>query len=251
MNKRIIIIAVALAAVLALAGCTPSAGTSADKGSVVVELGENIQNQNKLTVTGTGTVKIMPDVAYVTIGVITNDADAAVAQQNNRQAMNAIFEALKKQGLTDDDMRTTNYSTYPRYDYDTNKVTSYEVSNMVELTITDIDNVGKYIDVASENGANTAYPVRFSLLDQSGPYNQALELAMTTASGKAQAIISASGNEIVGTLSIQENSNGYTAYERYDDMADSAVAEDMGAPTPITAGELEISATVTVIYEIN
>jgi uncharacterized protein YggE len=214
---------------------------------VVVELGENIANQNTLTVTGTGTVKIMPDVAYVTIGVTTNDADAAKAQQQNKDAMNAIFDALKKEGLTDDDMRTTSYTTYPRYNYDTNEVTSYEVSNMVELTIADIDNVGKYIDIASENGANTAYPVAFSLLNQSGPYNQALELAMTSASGKAQAIISASGNEIVATLSIQENSYGYAVYAR-DEMA--AMDTD-AASTPISAGELEIAATVTVVYEIN
>ena len=251
MNKKIIIIAVALAAVLALAGCAPSISTPADKGSVVVELGENIENQNKLTVTGTGTVKIMPDVAYVTIGVVTNDADAAKAQQSNRETMNDIFDALKKEGLTEDDMRTTNYSTYPRYNYDTNMVTSYEVSNMVELTITDIDNVGKYIDIAAENGANTAYPVQFSLQDKSGPYNQALGLAMTTASGKAQAIISASGNEIIGTLSIQENSYGYTAYNQYDTTADMAMDDTAYAPTPITAGELEITATVTVVYEIN
>ncbi len=251
MNKRVAILGLALAIVLIFAGCAPSLSVPADKGSVVVELGENIQNQNKLTVTGTGTIKIMPDVAYVTIGVVTNDTDAAKAQQSNRETMNKIFEALKKEGLTEDDMRTTNYSTYPRYNYDTNKVTSYEVTNMVELTITDIDNVGKYIDIAAENGANTAYPVNFSLLDQSSPYNQALELAMTTASGKAQAIISASGNEIIDTLSIQENSYGYTAYDKYEATADMAMDDAASAPTPITAGELEISATVTVVYEIN
>lgn len=249
MNKKIIITALAIMMVLALAGCNPAVSTTADNGKVVVELGDNIANQNTLTVTGTGTVKIMPDVAYVTIGVTTNDADAASAQQQNRDAMNAIFDALKKAGLTDDDMRTTSYTTYPRYNYDTNEVTSYEVSNMVELTIADIDNVGKYIDIAAENGANTAYPVTFSLLDQNSPYNQALGIAMTTASDKAQAIISASGNEIVATISIQENSYGYTAYAR-DEMAAMDTA-DAGASTPISAGELEITATVTVVYEIN
>jgi len=120
---------------------------------------------------------------------------------------------------------------------------------MVELTITDIDNVGKYIDIAAENGANTSYAVNFSLLDKSQPYNDALVLAVTVAKGKADAIATASGNTIIGTLSISETSFGFATYERYDVAA--ADSDFGGSPTPITSGELEITANITVIYEID
>ncbi|MBT3319923.1 MAG: SIMPL domain-containing protein [Clostridia bacterium] len=259
MKTKIVIVALVLIVALAMVGCVPIVKEATEKpstenygkDSIIVELGENVQTKSELSVTGAGSIKVMPDVAYVTVGVTTNHKNAATAQSQNKDAMNAIFAALKEAGLSDDDMRTTNYSTTPRYNYDTQSITAYEVRNMVELTITDIDNVGKYIDIAAENGANTSYPVNFSLLDQSGPYNEALKLAMTTAMGKAEAIISASGNTIVGTLRISENSFGYVAYEKYDMVADVAMDEMAGAPTPITAGELEITANVTVVYEIN
>lgn len=247
MKKKILIVGLVIVLALALTGCAVEAAGS-DNGKIVVELGENVQMQNKLTVQGNGSIKVMPDVAYVTVGVTTNNKEANEAQNENKQIMTAVFDALKKAGLTDDDMRTTNYSTYPMYDYEANEVTSYEVRNMVELTIKDIDNVGKYMDIAAENGANTAYSVRFSILDESGPYNEALKLAMKTAKTKADAIISASGNKILSTLNISENSYGYVSYDRYqmNDEADFG----KGATTPITAGELEVTANVTVVYEI-
>jgi uncharacterized protein YggE len=258
MKSKIIILALVLIVALAMVGCVPiktevSAKPTAESGkdSIIVELGENVQTKNELTVSGVGSIKVMPDVAYVTIGVTTINKNAATAQSQNREAMNAIFDALKAEGLTEDDMRTTNYSTSPNYNYETQKITSYEVRNMVELTITDIDNVGKYIDIAANNGANTSYPVSFSLQDESGPYNEALKLAMSTAMSKADAIVSASGNSIVGTLSISEVSYGYAQYEKYD-LAMATMADDAaGAPTPITAGELEITANITVVYEID
>lgn len=247
MKKKIVIVGLVVVLAVALAGCAVEA-TGSDDGKIVVELGENVQTQNKLTVQGNGSIKVMPDVAYVTIGLTTNNKDAKEAQSENKETMNAVLEALKEEGLTDDDMRTTSYSTYPMYDYEANEITSYEVRNMVEITIKDIDNVGKYLDIAAENGANTAYSVRFSIQDESGPYNQALMLAMETAKAKADAIVSASGNSIVSTLSISENSYGYVSYDRYDM---NEAAEYGKAATPITAGELEITANVTVVYEID
>lgn len=246
MKKKIVIVGLVIVLVVALAGCAVEA-TGSDDGKIVVELGENVQTQNKLTVQGNGTIKVMPDVAYATIGLTTNNKDAQEAQSENKKIMNAVFDALKKAGLTDEDMRTTSYSTHPMYDYEDNEVTSYEVRNMVEITIKDIDNVGKYLDIAAESGANTAYSVRFSIQDESGPYNEALKLAMETAKTKADSIVAASGNSIVSTLSISENSYGYVSYDRYE-----MEAADYGkAATPITAGELEITANVTVVYEID
>jgi uncharacterized protein YggE len=255
MKSKIFITALVLILALALVGCVPFAqvteeqGTDSDEDKIIVELSDNAQTKNELSVSGRGVIKVMPNVAYVTIGVTTINKKATTAQSQNRDAMNAIFDALKAAGLTDDDLRTTNFSTSPMYNYETQSITSYEVINMVELTIKDIDNVGKYIDIAAEKGANTAYPVRFSLLDESGPYNEALKLAMTTAMNKAQSIIAASGNTIIATLRISENSYGFVAYDKYN-TADVAMAEGVRAPTPISAGELEITAEVSVVFEI-
>lgn len=250
MKNKIIGLTFILVLVIALTGCAVApaqSGQNSDK--IVVELGENISTANKLTVSATGSIKVMPDVAYITVGVKTQNKDMKKAQQDNKAKMNQLFDAMKKQGLTEDDMRTTNYSAYPMYDYKNGKntITGYEVTNMVEITIKDIDSVGEFLDIAADSGANTSYPIDFSLLDQSEHYNEALKDAVTQAKTKAETIATAGGYQIVGTLEITEGSYGYYPDRKYFAM-DDAEAED--AATPITAGELEVTANITVIFEI-
>ena len=145
-------------------------------------------------------------------------------------------------------MRTTSYSAYPNYNYynDTKEVASYEVTNLAELTIRDIDSVGDYLDIAVDNGANLTYSIRFSLLDESAYYNDALTDAMAKARSKADAIAEAGEYTIIGTLEVTEGSTYYSAYYSYD----VAEAEDDSASTPITTDELEVTANITIVYEI-
>lgn len=250
MKNKYIVLTIILVLVLALTGCAVApaqSGQNSDK--IVVELGENIATANKLTVSATGSVKVMPDVAYITVGVKTQNKDMKKAQSDNKEKMNQLFEDMKNQGLTEDDMRTTNYSAYPLYDYENGKntITGYEVTNMVEITIKDIDKVGEYLDIAADSGANTAYPINFSLLNQNEHYNEALKDAVTKAKTKAETIAAAGEYQIIGTLEITEGSYGYYPDRKYMAM-DEAEAE--GASTPITAGELEVTANITVIFEI-
>ena len=189
----------------------------------------------------------MPDVAYVTVGVTTQNKKTKDAQSNNKETMNALYAALKAAGLTEDDLRTVSYSVYPMYDYSNgSKITGYEVTNMIELTIKDIDSIGDYIDIAAATGANTNYSINFDLLDESGVYNEALADAMSKAKSKADTLASAGGYEIINTLEITEGQNSYpTSYAEY-----SRAADDEKASTTISAGQMEITASITVVYQI-
>ncbi|MGI5850281.1 MAG: SIMPL domain-containing protein [Christensenellales bacterium] len=257
-NKSIctVIAIIVLAAALTFAGCSAipaakSSGSNSSGGitSSIVAVGPdgNIITANKLTVSATGSTKVMPDVAYVTVGVITQGKDIKKAQSENKKMMNVMFDALKKAELTDDDIRTTNYSVYPIYDYKngSGKILRYEVTNMVELTINNIDNIGDYIDIAADSGANTSYAITFDLLDKNEHYNTALADALNKAKSKADTIALTGGYTIVDTLEITENSN---IYQPYRDYAEAAMADE--DTTPISAGELEVTAKITVIYEI-
>lgn len=214
-----------------------------------VDINGNEILANKMTVSAAGIKKVMPDVAYVTVGATTQNKSMSKAQSQNRDIMNALNEALKAGGLTDDDIKTVNYSVNPMYDYTTGtgKISGYEVTNMIQLTIKDIDKAGDYIDIAAANGANTNYSINFDLLDSTGYYNEALADAVTKAKGKADAIAKAGGYEITGTLEISESQAYYTPEYREYEAAPAAAAE---APTPVAAGLLEISANVTVVYQI-
>lgn len=245
--KRIIITVMTVAVfVMALSGC---AVKSDRDGSGLITLGENEKEPKSITVSAQGTIKVMPDVAYVSVGVITQDADMQKAQDNNAQAMNAMFEALKSAGLTDDDMRTTQYNAYPIYDYssETKTIVSYEVTNQAELTIKGIDRVGEIIDIAVKNGANMTSAIRFALLDEQSSYNDALKLAVEAAKAKADTLAQAGGVNIIGTLQMMENSIGGQISRQYD-MA--AADEQLAGSTPISASDLDIQASVTITYEI-
>ncbi len=246
MLKRIILSAmIALVIALALSGCAVRQDRD---GTGLITVGESAKEPKSITVSAQGTVKVMPDVAYVTVGVTTQDADMQKAQANNAQAMNAMFDALKSAGLTDDDMRTTQYNAYPIYDYssDSKKIVSYEVTNQVELTIKDIDRVGEVIDIAVNNGANMTNSISFGLLDEQRSYNDALKLAVDAAAVKAETLAQAGGVKIVGTLKMTENTSGGQIFREYAEMP----ADEAAGVTPISASDLDIQAGVTVTYEI-
>ena len=257
MTKKIVILALVALCVFALAACRISTDETADTETdadstgnrIVVEMGDNVVSAHTLTVTATGSVSVMPDVAYITAGVMTQNADMATAQSDNKDVMNGLWDALKAAGLTEDDMRTIDYSAYPMYDYsdDREVITGYQVTNTVQLTINDIDSVGEFLDIAAENGANTRYSIQFTLQDEDAYYNDALADAMTVAKSKADAIAAAGGHEIKGTLEIVEGSSSYyVTRSSYDVTADEAEAA-----TPITTSELDVTAQVTIVYEIN
>ncbi len=244
--KRIILPVMALAIILlALSGCV--ARPQGD-GTGLVSVVNDDTIQKSISVSAQGVVKVMPDVAYVTVGVTTQDADMQVAQDNNGQMMNAMFEALKSAGLTDDDMRTSQYNAYPLYNYSsgTNEIVSYEVNNQVVLTIRNIDRVGEIIDIAVTNGANMTHSISFGLLDEQSSYDDALKLAVEAAKAKAETLAEAGGVKITGTLQMTENTIGGQIYREYE----MAAAEDSSGATPISTGDLEIQASVTVVYEI-
>ena len=249
-NKRWLVPAGAgLVLVLILTGC--SINPESDVPQQITVYTEEAENKNTVAVSATGTVEVMPDIAYVTAGVVTQDEDATQAQQGNSDAMNALFDALKAAGLTEDDIDTTGYSVYPMssYDYDTgeSEIYAYEVTNTVRIAVRDLARVGEIIDIAGGSGANTNFSITFTLENKDAFYNDALTKAMAEARAKADTLAEAGGFTIAGVLTVSEG--GYNDYPVYEY---AAVADEEGAyrETPISAGELDVSASITVVYEI-
>ena len=240
---------------VSLAGCAAAPVVSgeqqqadAENKQIVVKLEkDDDESAEKITVSANGTVKVTPDVAYTTVGVVTQKKKMQDAQASNKELMNAVVASLKEAGLTDEDIRTTNYSVSPVYDYsgDTSRIASFEVYNTVELTIRDIDGVGEILDAAAVAGANTSYSITFDILDKEPYYNQALTAAMESARTKAGALAEA-GGFTVGKVS--EVTEGYTynaVYREYpaaDEMAESG--------TYVSAGDMDVTASITVVFEI-
>lgn len=256
MKKRILIVAAVLS--MLLTGCVdrPVTSTAAEVVSaqptdyrVVVSTENDLRNS--ISISATGEIKLMPDVAYATVGVLSKNEKLNTAQDDNRTKMDAIYKALNDKGITKENIRTASYSVNPTYDYTsgTAKITGYEVSNTVEVTINNIESVGEILDVCSTAGANTAYPIRFDLKDKTAAYNDALKQAVEKARAKADIAAKASNVTISSVMKIEENYN--TSTPDYGERSYAAADSKAAAPaTQISAGELTVTANVHILYEI-
>jgi len=200
-------------------------------------------------VQGEGTVKVKPDIAYINVGVESNHIDAKVAQEENRNQMDAIVNALKDHGLTDDDIKTISYNIWRGIDYRSEKeIEEYHVTNMIEITIKNIDDVGNIIDVTSGAGANQINSIRFSVSDEKKYYNEALSIAMDNAKEKATSIMDTFGEKPNKPYKVIEQSFG-GGFFREANVAYDAVSSKAASSTPISSGDLEIKASLSVEYD--
>ncbi len=249
-NKSALAIGILVLAAL-LAGCSvnPGASGTAQTQPITVTLNDDDTPINSVSVSATGTIKVMPDIAYVTAGVVTQNKKSGNAQSDNSEAMNAVYAALKAAGLTEDDIDTIGYSVYPMYDYSeggNGRITAYEVTNTVRISVRELARVGEIIDIAAEAGANTDFSIQFTLEDEDAYYNDALTKAMEEAKGKADTLATAGKFSISGVLQVSEGGYSYAPMYEYA-AAESVKADSM---TPVSAGELEVAANVTVVYGI-
>lgn len=253
--KKGVVVALALCLVVGL-----FVGVGMPKESLVVSAAE-ASDKSSIVVSGKGEVKVKPDVAYINIGVETFDVDANKAQQANANQMTKIMNALKKVGITDKEIKTTQYNIYKTYkpveakklamtsvDMD-KRIEGYNCTNMLEVTINDVNATGKVIDAASNAGANNVYNIRFGIKDNNKYYTEALKKAVNDAKGKANAIASAVGVTVNKPFKVVENSGGYSPYIYRDAMMKAESASMANFSTPVEAGELTIKANVSVEYQ--
>ena len=205
--------------------------------------------QRTITVNGTGEVKAKPDVAYVTLGVVTQATKAQEASVANASLTQNVTQALKSLGIADKDIQTSQYSIYPRYDNRPGKAQSiigYDVNNTVRACIHDLTMVGKTIDASLAAGANNVQGVSFDIENKDKYENTALADAVKNAKSKADILAATAGVRIVGVQQIQEGAS----YRPVPVYAMRPMAMGAEVSTPISPGKMTITANVTVIYLI-
>ena len=202
-----------------------------------------------INVSGEATVTATPDIAYITLGVVTEDKDAKVAQKNNADSMSKVVSQLEAEGIKDEDIKTVNFSLCPKYDYNKNtgvsNIVGYTCSNTVQATVRDISKAGAVIDAATVSGVNMSSDISFDLSNSEKYYNDALEKAVGAAKAKAEAIAGIYGITLNAPVTITENSSSAPS-PVYGVMNATAVAE---SSTPVEAGTMDIKASVSLVYE--
>lgn len=211
--------------------------------------------EGEIRVNGTGIVMADPDTADIILSVETGGKTSGDAQKENNRILHAVTDTLLEMGIQKEDIVTAYSSVYPQYHYDekngTRSITGYRANTELQVTTTDIDNTGKYIDAALKAGATGTGGVRFSVSDQSKYYGQALQIAVGNAEKSARSIADAYGRALGAVKSVTEESRNAYHVEMASNMKTMAVEEaaaDSAGGTTISYGKIQISANLSVVY---
>ncbi|MGA1344017.1 MAG: SIMPL domain-containing protein [Hyphomonas sp.] len=236
-----------------------SAGAPLPASPAVLAMNPNsVQPETTLTITAEARIDVQPDIAYVSAGVSEERTSASEAMAAQAAAMNAVIGALGKAGIAPEDMQTSGLSLYPRYDYlehaqsdgsirGEQKLAGYVSSNMISARVRRLDTLGATIDSLVEAGGNTFSGVTFALDNDRELKNQARTQAMKEALAKAELYANAAGLRVARIVTISE---GYEYSPQPVMMARAEMAIDRAAPTPVAAGEVGVTASVSVLFEL-
>lgn len=234
-----------------------SEGASAGFDDGVLSFAED-ESGNKtrlISVSGTITKTASPELAYVMLSVETLDKSASKSQSDNAVLAGKVMDALKNAGIDEKDIETASYSVHEEFQWNasTRKSESigYRTTNSIQATVRDLSKVGGVIDAAVQAGANSVSGVRFALTKETEAELRTLALqeASVNARAKAQSIATGLGISVGQVYSASENSSYSTPYYAKSYAMDAAGGAE-SAPTPITPGDIEFSATVSVQFEI-
>ena len=205
-----------------------------------------------ITVSGTGAAKAVPDQADLSAGVTTTATTADAALAENARKMTAVFATLKRLGVPDKSIQTSNFTVTPQYPpYNQNasgqqRIVGYQVSNQVDVILDDVKKLGPTLDALVGSGANQINQVGFDIRDQAGLLATARAAAIADAVKRAQTYTHAAGVGLGPVISIVE---GTAEAPRPMYRMQVAAVAAMDA-TPTAAGEQSVTANVTVVFEL-
>ena len=198
-----------------------------------------------------GETRVAPNMASISLGVVTEGKNAAEALAANATRMTGVMATLKKAGIAEKDIQTSNLSVSPQYRYVENQapvLIGYQVSNQVTVVVRDLKKLGAAVDATVNAGANQVNGISFGLSDPSAAENAAREAAVRALSAKADLYARATGYRVLRLVTLSEG-GGYAPPVPMPlaSMAMRGKAEDS---SPVSGGELSIRIDITAVYEL-
>lgn len=204
------------------------------------------QNPRTISVNGSGSSAMAPDIALLSLSVISDAPTAREALDKNNAAMTAVVEALKTLGFGVTNMQTSGLSLDAVYDNSGHVpvLTGYQAVNGVMLKVKDLSRLGEILDLTVTAGANRINSLSFSVENKDSAINDARVAAMKDAKAKADLMAGALGATVGRPLSISES---------YSDSQPIAMQtmNAASAAVPIATGQVGLTAQVSVLFEIN
>lgn len=204
-----------------------------------------------ISVTGSETVKVRPDRARVQFSIETQADTAKKAQSENDDEINDLVDTLEDLGVSDDDITTSNYSLYPKYDYSDGgdgTIVGYTLNCTLLVDDQDADGVSAIIAGCSDAGITSISGLEYYCDDDTDSYNDALKKAIADAQTKAEAVAEATDSKLGSIVSITETTDGNTSEPDtyYNFESEDAIAQSV----TIFPDDVDVTAKVTVVYSV-
>ncbi|MEG0440061.1 MAG: SIMPL domain-containing protein [Solibacillus sp.] len=200
----------------------------------------------EMTVIGNGEIVAQPEYVQIQIEVRTEGKDVSLAQQENAIIMNRVIDSLVALNIPREEIQTTVYTISPNYDYIEGRQVfrGFEVQNAITVKITEISQAGMVIDTAIQNGANHVSAIQFKIEDSDAYYQQALNLALINAMGKAKSMAETMHIplQLIPIEIIEESHNVTPVSYKAVQMSNQEFI------TPIEQGRISINASVRVKF---
>jgi uncharacterized protein len=239
-NKLFLFVAIAVLA-LSLVGCaTPTVlAQTPDKTTV-----------RQLTAAGTGKVYLVPDLAYIYIGVRTEADSVGDALNQSNEKSQAVANSLKELGVDLKDVQTSAFNVMPQPQYDQNgkqTKTTYIVDNTINVTVRDLSKMSQMLDVVVRNGANNINGISFDVKDKTAAMSQARKMAIEDAHSQAVEMAAAAGVTLGDLQNMVVYSNNGPVAMLEGKGGGAAVT---ASTVPVAAGQLLVQMDANLIYEI-
>jgi uncharacterized protein YggE len=231
---RLALLAAGGVAVAAFAGVFQPSGANSAPGDA---------STGGITVFGTGSANVTPDRASFSFGTVSQAATANAALTASSQSVARVVAALKKAGVAQADIQTSEVSLSPQMNDNNNEIVGYTASNTVTATIKKLGDAGDVVDAAVTAGANQVYGPNLLASDQDAVYRNALKAAVAEARTKAETLAAAS-NSTLGKITAIVEGGAVTPMPM-------AVGAAKDSSVSIEPGTQKIEATVSVTFAIS
>lgn len=203
-----------------------------------------------IVVTGTGEAGGAPDMAFLNLGVEADGTTAAEALRKNSAQMESTIKSLRDAGVDKKDIQTSSLNIGAKYDYSRDnsppRIIGYQATNTVSVKLRNLDKAGSAIDKAIGVGANRLDSISFGFADPKPLMNSARKAAVADARDRAELYADAAGVKLGPVLQI---SDSYSQVPGPIPMRARMEASDFKS-VPISVGESNMSANVTIIFAI-
>jgi len=209
-----------------------------------------------ITVVGVGESSGAPDTASIQLGVSLVDEDLSRAVQEAHATSGRITQAMLTAGLTEEDVRTTNYSIWREdvHDPQTGMPTGesrYHVDTTVEVVVHDVGRLGEIIGIGLDAGANNVFGINFAIENTAPLEAEARAMAMADVEARASQIAGEMGVELGKPVAIAEGTGGLASPFATYGLKGEAIGIGGAGPAPISPGEMTVTIQITATYEVN